>query len=127
MKEQHHFGGYPMARKKRPGKGGTNQWRRQPPPELPSSDYLLDAAQEHWPHILRLYRLFEDRKPILLLDIQEQQIYAYPYQEFKADLNERSQRILEEQYQQALRENKLVVFVRDNEKRRLVSFAIDLE
>jgi hypothetical protein len=39
-------------------------------------------------------------------------------------LSERSQRSLEEQYEEAVREGKIVVFVRDNEQRRLVSFSM---
>ena len=63
----------------------------------------------------------------MLYDLQEQRVYAYPYREFKADRSERSQLLLEDQYERAVRENKVVVFVRDNDRRRLVSFSMDLE
>ena len=75
---------------------------------MPDSDYLLDAAQERWPHILMTYQRFEAKKPVMLLDIQEQQIYAYPYADFSSDLSEKSQHSLKEQYEKALRENKFV-------------------
>jgi hypothetical protein len=52
---------------------------------------------------------------------------SYPYKEFKADLNEWSQAILEMQYQEATTENKIVVFVRDNESHRLTSMIFDNE
>jgi hypothetical protein len=101
--------------------------RKKPPKEdPPGRDYLLDAAEENWPLILAAYRRFEEKKPIVLFDIQEQRIYVYPYPEFKEELGEKSQRTLEDQYERALQENKVVVFVRDNEKRRLVSFSMDL-
>jgi hypothetical protein len=61
---------------------------------MPDSDYLLDAAQERWLHILMTYQRFEAKKPVMLLDIQEQQIYAYPYADFSNDLSEKSQRSL---------------------------------
>ena len=93
---------------------------------MPEDDYLLDAALENWPHILRMYRLFADRQPIMLYDIQEQRVYVYPFLEFMAEMSERSQRSLQEQYEEAGRDNQVVVFVRDNEKRRLVSFSLDL-
>jgi hypothetical protein len=60
-------------------------------------------------------------------DLQEQRIYAYPYADFSNDLRKKSQRSLKEQYEEALRENKVVVFVRDNVQRRLVSFSMDVE
>jgi len=118
-----------MARKKHPMKSdpGHRQQRNARAPNRRSTDYLVDAAEEHRPHLLMMYRRFEDKKPVLLLDLQEQRIYAYPYREFKNDLSERSQRSLEEQYEKAVRENQLVVFVRDNVRRRLVSFSIAAE
>jgi hypothetical protein len=94
---------------------------------MPDSDYLLDAAQERWPHILMTYQRFEAKNPVMLLDIQEQRTYAYPYADFSNDLSEKSQRSLKEQYEKALRENKVVVFVRDNVQKRLVSFSMDVE
>ncbi len=94
---------------------------------MPDSNYLLDAAQKHRPHIVMLYRLLADKKPVMLLDIQEQRIYAYPYAEFRKELSQRSQRSLMAQYEQAVGEKQMVVFVRDNEQRRLVSFSVDEE
>lgn len=63
----------------------------------------------------------------MLFDVQEERIYAYPYAEFGNDLNEKSQKSLKDQYEEAGRENKMVVFVRDNVRRRLVSFSLDVE
>ncbi|HUF68507.1 MAG TPA: hypothetical protein VMM79_07600 [Longimicrobiales bacterium] len=63
----------------------------------------------------------------MLFDIQEQRVYAYPYNEFMKELSARSQRSLQEQYERAIHENSIVVFVRDNEQRRLVSFAVEWE
>jgi hypothetical protein len=57
----------------------------------------------------------------MLLDIQSERIYALPYEEFKADLSEPSQATLAADYEKSLAGNKVVVFVRDNETRRLVS------
>jgi hypothetical protein len=73
------------------------------------------------------YKKFEDKKPVMLFDIQEQRIYAYPYDSFKADLSERSQASLEQQYEKALVDEKIVVFVRDNGKKKLVSYSVDQE
>ena len=30
------------------------------------------------------YKRFEDKRPVMLLDLQSEQIFAYPYEEFKA-------------------------------------------
>ncbi|KAF5431090.1 hypothetical protein C5S39_06445 [Candidatus Methanophagaceae archaeon] len=81
--------------------------------------------EEHGDIILGLYKRFEAKKPVMLLDLQEQKIYAYPYNDFKSDLTERSQVQLEEQYEAAILDNKMVVFVRDNEKEELVSYSVE--
>lgn len=51
-----------MAGKKRPAESRSrpNEVR----PEKASSDYLLDAANQNWPHILMLYKQFEDKKAV---------------------------------------------------------------
>jgi hypothetical protein len=93
-----------MPSKRRPG-GTRARWGRRPAahgPESPDSDYLLD-------------------------DIQERRVYVYPYAGFSEELNERSRQTLKGPYERAVRENKFVVFVRDNEQRRLVSFSMDAE
>nr|CBH37335.1 hypothetical protein BSM_08120 [uncultured archaeon] len=84
-----------------------------------------DAVGEQWDNILGLYKRFEDKKPVMLLDIQEQKIYAYPYNDFKSELSKRSQIQLEEQYEAAILDNEMVVFVRDNEKKELVSYSLE--
>ena len=94
---------------------------------MQNSDYLLDAAQERWPQILELYKAFEEKKPVMLFDMQERRIYAYPYVDFRNDLGKKAQESLKIQYEDAVRENKMVMFVRDNEQRRLVSFSMEVE
>ena len=91
-----------------------------------TNDPYPDLINENWEHILRMYRLFADKKPVMLYDLQEQRIYAYPYREFNAEMNPRSQQVLTEQYEDALAKNQMVVFVRDNEERKLISYSIQL-
>ena len=73
------------------------------------------------------YKRFEAKRPVMLFDLQSQKIYAYPYEEYKADLSERSQAMLTDEYENAIAKNKIVVFVKDNETRRLVSMSFDYE
>lgn len=90
-------------------------------------DELWAALEEFYDHILVAYSDFAEAKPIMLLDIQEQRIYAYPYEEFKADMNPRNQASLTDQYEQAIASDRIVVFVRDNDQQKLVSYSIDKE
>ncbi len=61
----------------------------------------------------------------MLFDVQEQKIYTYPYQEFKAELKQRAQANLQDQYQRAQHNNQIIVFVRDNDKQKLLSYTMD--
>jgi hypothetical protein len=102
--------------KKRPAKPATKSEFRHG-----SNADLVEAAESVLPDILMYYQQFRDKRPVMLLDIQSERIHALPYEKFKADLSEPSQATLTACYEEALVENKIVVFVRDNETRRLVS------
>lgn len=91
------------------------------------NDPYLDMVYEQWPNILMMYNMFAAKRPVMLFDVQEQRIYAYPYKAFKAELSQRSQAILAKQYRQARRTHQMVVFVRDNEKQKLVSYSLALD
>jgi hypothetical protein len=90
-----------------------------------SDDNLLDAAWANWDMILSAYKLHEEHKPVVLFDIQEQRIYVYPYNDFKEEMNPGNQASLQDQYERAITTGKIVVFVRDNVNRRLVSYSFD--
>src|SRR5262249_46103685 len=115
-----------MAQNKRRTRKQGSQKPGPEPAARPKHD-LDDAAQNFLPHIIMFYKRFEDKRPVMLLDLQSQKIYAYPYQEFKDELSERSQVMLAADYEKAIAKNKVVVFVRDNETRRLVSMLFDNE
>jgi hypothetical protein len=87
-------------------------------------DPYLDVVYRHWSFILLLYERYADRKPVMLFDIQEQRIYAMPYAEYRADLSKRSQASLKKQYERANANGEIVVFVRDNEAEKLVSYSL---
>jgi hypothetical protein len=86
----------------------------------------LDVVYQHWPFIVQLYELYADKKPVMLFDIQEQKIYAMPYAEYRADLSKRSQASLKKQYEEANANGEIIVFVRDNDAEKLVSYSMPL-
>ncbi len=89
-----------------------------------SRDPYWEVVQSLMQDILYCYEQYREKKPVLLFDMQENRIYVYPYLEFKNDLSERSQRSLQEQYEQAIIDDKIVVFVRDNDAKKLVSYSV---
>jgi hypothetical protein len=90
-------------------------------------DALFDGACERADDILRLYRQFAENRPVMLLELPSQRIYAYPYLGFKNTLSDRSQKMLEKEYQDALAHHKIVVFVKDNDREKMISFSVHEE
>ena len=88
---------------------------------------LFDVACERADDILMVYRQFTEKKPVMLLELPSQKIFAYPYLEFKNTLSERSQKMLEKEYQEAVAHHKFVVFVKDNDRKKMISFSVDEE
>lgn len=96
---------------------------------MQKNDVYSDMILEHWNGIIGLYKQFEDKNknPVMLFDIQEQKIYSYPYDEFKKALSKKSQELLKTQYEKAAANDHLVIFVRDNEKKKLRSYTFSKE
>ena len=90
-------------------------------------DEYLDVINEHWDAILMWYKRFEDKKPVMLFDIQDGLIYSYPYKEYSKTLSKRSPASLKKQYEEANANGQFVVFIRDNEKRKLRSYSLRKE
>ncbi len=86
---------------------------------------LFDAACERADDILMFSRTFADKKPVMLLELPSQKTYAYPYLDFKNTLSGRSQTTLEKEYAEAVAHHKIVVFVKDNGREKMISFSVD--
>jgi hypothetical protein len=91
------------------------------------SDSYFEAIVEEWQYIRSLYLTFSSKKPIMLYDIQDKKIYAYPYKGFKQDLSRKSQQLLERDYKSASVRGSMIVFVRDNAERKLVSYVMSID
>jgi hypothetical protein len=108
-------------RPREPKRGGTTAKRRRP---AGAADPLWDVVEENASLILSAYAEHEAKRPVLLFDIHEGRLYVYPYAAFKADLSARSQASLTEQYEAALANDEIVLFVRDTVARKLVSYSL---
>ena len=81
-----------------------------------AADPYWKILRENWPDIHRLYETYAEKRPVMLYDIEERRVYAYPYVEYRADMSERSQASLKEQYEDAIANGRLVVFIRDKKR-----------
>jgi hypothetical protein len=91
------------------------------------TDQYYSAIKEQWSNIRGLYMACASNKPIMLYDIHEKKIYAYPYKEFKAELSEKSQVSLEMDYKSTSVRGGMIVFVRDDIERKLVSYVMNID
>jgi len=88
-------------------------------------DPMLAPVAEHWEKIVAGYKQFEDKRPVVLYDIQAKRAYLCPYEDFKNDMSPQSQVSLAEQYELAGTLGKMVMFVRDNKAEKFVSYILD--
>ena len=91
------------------------------------SDELLDAALEQHGNIVMVYEMFEELRPVIVFDIQDQELRAIRYQDLREDLNEQSQHLMELQYKQAQVDGQIVVYVQDAVKQKFRSFSLSRE
>jgi hypothetical protein len=91
------------------------------------ADPYLGLIQEQWPNIASLYNEHADKYPVMLVDVREMEIHAFPYEEFRSLLDDPSQAALDDQYQRAVENRQMVLFVRDTERKIFQSYSLALE
>ena len=90
-------------------------------------DPYLELIKEQWPSIADTYNRYAERRPIMLVDVQESVIHAYPYEEFVLLLDAPSRRQIEMQYRRAMDNRQMVLFVRDTNNKVFQSYTLALE
>ena len=96
--------------------------RKEMTKSRPNSDPYLKKIRKHWNAITGMYLTYEDHKPMIEFDVASGQIRAYPAKDYLEDLTDRTRDIAKKQYQKAVAEGALMVFVRDEAKRVLRSY-----
>jgi hypothetical protein len=94
---------------------------------MKTTDDFFDVIDKHMGHIQFFYKKFEDKNPIMEVSLPSRKIYAYPYTEYLKLLSQRSQEMLKKEYNEAIRNKEMVVFVRDNEEEVLKSCSFPIE
>ena len=91
------------------------------------ADPYLGMIEEQWPLIADLYNEHADKYPVMLVDVNDMTIHAFPYEEFGTLLDAPSQTALEEQYRRAIENRRMVLFVRDVERKIFQSYSLALD
>ena len=92
-----------------------------------ATDPYLDLIQRQWPAIAEAYNQFAAQQPIMLMDVRNAEIHAYPFEEFVLVLEAASRRQVEAQYRRALAKRQMVLFVRDADNKVFQSYTLALE
>jgi len=94
---------------------------------MKTNQEFFDIIEEHMGYIQMLYDKFADKRPVMELSMPKGRICAYPYSEYMKDLSPRSQKILRKEYREAVKTNRMVVFVRDHTDRTMKSASFPIE
>ena len=95
------------------------KWKKSPNADL------VKAVQDHTDQIIEFYERVEDERPVIVLDFQKQTICAHHYEEYRVILSKESQVVLDEEYEKALAEDKVLVLAWDSATGRLVTTKFD--
>lgn len=93
---------------------------------MPKDPYI-ELIEQQWPSIAETYNRFAEQRPIMLIDVQKAEIYAYPFEEFLMVLEPVSRRQVEDQYRRAQANRQMVLFVRDVDNNVFQSYTLALE
>ena len=89
-----------------------------------NNDRYLKTLDEIGDQVYQFYQLGGRKDLIMVYQMSEKRIYSYVYNEFRQTLSANSKAMLAEQYKEALAENKIVLFIQDDEMRKLKSYVI---
>lgn len=83
-------------------------------------------VREHLEAICILFNTHESKGKIVLYDIESGELLLIPYKDFKQGLiNEESQLLLNDEYQYAKKNNRILVVVSDSKYQTIKSFILD--
>ena len=84
---------------------------------LETIDNIVDKVYE-------FYNMSDRNDLVMVYKMEEKKIYSFIYGEYKACLNEQSREILEKQYQVANDLNRIVLFIRDEVRKKFKSYIV---
>lgn len=89
-------------------------------------DPYLDMINSQWDNIIMMYQTFQDKKPIIEYEIDTQRIYSYRAQNYLNCLGIRTRDEAKRQYEEAVKKNKFMLFIKDIKNEVLRSYIFNL-
>ncbi len=91
------------------------------------SDIYQDLIADQWANIAELYNQHAEKQPVILLDVAEGELFAYPFTELAELLDAESRVGFGEQYERAVAARQMVLLVRDLANKQLLTYTLKLE
>ena len=87
-------------------------------------EIYFDKINEIAEKVYDFYNMSNREDLIMVYEMKENKIYSYIYKEYLSSLNPRSKEMLEEQYKEAKTSGRIVLFIKDELRRKMKSFTI---
>ena len=84
----------------------------------------LDKIDEIGNDVYNFYNRSDRKDLVMFYEMNENKIYSFIYSEYKNNLNAKSAKMLETQYQKAQESGRIVLFIRDEERMKVKSYII---
>jgi hypothetical protein len=97
------------------------------PTRAQRKDPYLVAIGEVWPHILKAYEDFKDKKPVIEYELPRRMVYSFPATDYINGLTDRTREKAREIYRQTVAAGQFLVFVRDTKEKILRSYVFPVE
>ena len=91
------------------------------------SDPYLQKIGEHWSIICKAYDDFKEKKPILEFELPRGIIYAWAADEYIDSISLRTRDTARQQYENAVANDRFVLFIKDTAKEVLKSYTLSLK
>jgi hypothetical protein len=89
-------------------------------------DPYLDLIDEQWNNIAMMYDVFRDKKPIVEYEVDSKKIYTYPANDYIDTLTARTRNETKKQYEEARKNNRFMLFIKDTRNKKLRSYIFDV-
>jgi hypothetical protein len=89
-------------------------------------DPYLHLIDDQWMNIAMMYHLSQDNKPIVEVDVDSKTIYTYPAKGYIDTLTTRTRNEAKKQYEEACKNNRFILFIKDNRNKKLRSYIFDV-
>ena len=91
---------------------------------MKENQIYLDKIDEIGEKVYEIYNMSTRKELIMVYEMQVDKIYSYVYKEYLNSLNSRSKEILKKQYTEAAESGGIVLFIKDDLRRKFKSFTI---